>query len=418
MGTIDLNGRDWAVGLQWLSPNSSGDGLEDQARSLCEELEGDFILPMQQSGKMRIGIGSRDASHNSGQRSLAAAVANAESGQWCGLFENNGQFILLASADGLPYPSSDILFDDKDEAINKMKVFLGLKNWKQRFAPEGFAIDNCIPKSLSDLDFDTTVGVLRPPKLPFSVKLQETVRSYGFYGLIGFTLVAGAAWGVNKYFAQQEAERLAAAQAAAQEKKRIEELEAERKRIASIVSEWEVIEPSTITMDRCLKKAANITTAISGWALQAWVCNDEHLKVEFERESYGKIAHLRAKLLKHGFTVKVTTGVSVESSYAFSLETTQKSPVLADRDMSQAQLIDSSTAWIGGLNLSSNGLETEDVGTSRQGNKVGKFSFSMTDVIAPRALGTALSTVEGLSITELRFDGSSYNLKGAVYYEN
>ena len=174
----------YAIGLFW---NDVDEGVDpaSSARKMAARPGMDADLFVVRASGQQYGLAKKEEGLVKGMPSLAAHLADTHRGSWCGAFEVEGGYYVIAVSDDVIRPDTDRLFADSVEARNAFDEIHSMRDWSDIYAPDDFGVDGSRDGSLQSL----LTG--KPRAFLQEVDRVSNVVRYGGYAIVALLLVGG-----------------------------------------------------------------------------------------------------------------------------------------------------------------------------------------------------------------------------------
>lgn len=166
-GTISINGREYAVGLLW-QMGSAAARLDKVARSTATQADADLFC-VRSGAVPQFGLGWTEEGHQSGLPAGAVGVADQLSGSAVAMFRVDNGFWYVAIHNDAILPEGDILFQDEDEARERLLRDLDTNQYEMVIAPPEFGIalgEAPKPEELLERLDGPALRMVKPPLRP------------------------------------------------------------------------------------------------------------------------------------------------------------------------------------------------------------------------------------------------------------
>lgn len=278
-GVVKVGRRTYAVGLFW-QPSPSG-RVAQAAREAAQQpgQKADYYCARAASKSVAIpqyGLGQEALGHRVGMPTLAASLANVQPGSWAGAFRLREGTWVVVVRDDLVAPDGDFLFDNDDQARDRLLQEVSLGGVQRVYAPDGWAVPGSDPTPLPLLLQDRADCLLQPVKVPVKL-LMYGAAALAVIGLLIFLFMQ---W-------QAEQDRLAAEAEAAANAGPISSMTEvwnwpppekayERK--------WEKQPKAAEVFNTCRSLFEKANASELGWRVKNAVCSGGTLSVERDQE--------------------------------------------------------------------------------------------------------------------------------------
>jgi hypothetical protein len=266
-GVIQVNKRNYAVGLYWEGVEDSSDA-SSHARERADDA--DFYCVYKAPNKTQVGFANRTQGHKTNMPSLAAHIASGRNGRFLALFAvEDGFYILGVREDGIN-PLLERFVSSRDEA---MDLFEDAKadNWDEMIAPNAFGW-----KDTTEIHIDDCLRG-RPP-----IRLKDIKRSGYLVKLILLgTLVATCIFGFQLW-QQMDAEQQARFQAEADALKAAATdaiLPGQQQKIEIPEAPWVNRTLGSYFLQKCVSDIMEFPLDIPGWKVNNFICENPRTPV-------------------------------------------------------------------------------------------------------------------------------------------
>lgn len=284
-GVLVYEGKRYAVGLNWLVGDDSGNNALALRRA--KDFGADFYC-MRSNVVSQHGFGSLSKGHRIGMPALASVVADVFVGEWHGIFvAENGWWYLAVHADNIA-PDGDLFFTSEEEAYNYFIEQGKAHRWPRSYAPISWNLSD----ATSEIPLNKVIGeVAAPPLKPVTVDAVfsgRTNRNVAVAGgmVLGLLLILGMIG--QQFLPSLIPNRLQVPgpnvnvadilQAPPQEPVLLAEQETANLVVHSAVSPVDAIQV-------CMDKLSAISIGLPGWTLRSVRCRENFAEATWGRSS-------------------------------------------------------------------------------------------------------------------------------------
>lgn len=158
-GVMKYGGRDYAVGLLWLTAEGEEENIKDTKRK-ARNLKADFYAN-RDTVVNQFGFGYLEQGHSRGMPAGASAAADIMVGEWHGVFQaENGWWYLAVHADAIA-PDGDMLFESEDDAYQHFIHQSEISRWPRTYVPKHWEF----PENSGEVSLDTLFDDIPGAKL-------------------------------------------------------------------------------------------------------------------------------------------------------------------------------------------------------------------------------------------------------------
>lgn len=283
-GVVKVGRRTYAVGLYW-QPSPSG-RVAQAAREAAQQpgQKADYYCVRGASKSVAIpqyGLGQEAMGHRVGMATLAASLANVQPGSWAGAFRLREGTWVVVVRDDLIAPDGDFLFDNDDQARDRLLQEVSLGGVQRVYAPDGWAVPGSDPTPLPLLLQDRADCMLQPVTVPLKLIM------YGVAGLavLGLLIFLFMQWQADQERIAAEAEAAAAGPISAMTQT-WQWPPAEK----AYERRWEKQARMAEVFDTCRKLFEQARASELGWRIKGIVCSGGSLTVDRDMEKAGRFA--------------------------------------------------------------------------------------------------------------------------------
>lgn len=134
LGILKYNGKDYAVGLLWLTTNAEETDTK-ALKNKAKQIKADFYA-VRDTIVNQYGFGYLEQGHGRRFPAAAATAADILVGEWHGVFKaENGWWYVAVHSDAVA-PDGDIFFENEDEAYQHFIAQSEAYRWPKTFVPD------------------------------------------------------------------------------------------------------------------------------------------------------------------------------------------------------------------------------------------------------------------------------------------
>ncbi|QQR68545.1 MAG: type 4b pilus protein PilO2 [Alphaproteobacteria bacterium] len=279
-GVVSIGRRDYAVNLYWqISP--SGRVLQsarEAARQSSPPTEFVAVRAENRSGRVpQFGLGQNALGHRQGLPSLAGTLAESYPGSWAGAFRLREGICVIIVREDLITPDGDAIYEDENEARQRLIQEVNLGGLQRVYAPEGWSIPSIDSTPLALLLQGRAECTLKPVE----VSRQAVVATVVVALLLGGGVVAWNLWQAEQRRADQE--RMA---------RQEQESQLQKKNYNGLTTEevyppwprtWEMSPRATEWLQACMDALRTLPVGVAGWQAGDMSCVDGAASVTWTR---------------------------------------------------------------------------------------------------------------------------------------
>ncbi len=183
VGTFVIGKTQYAAGLFWQAAPSAG-AAEKAARDLARDpaMDADLFC-VRKSDQIQFGLGKTKNEHQAGMVAIAAALADAQTGNWLGVFQVDDGYIFCSVRKGAIMPDGDAFYTEEEEARSRLTSDLSFGNWDLIYAPATWAIADSEEGNIEEFIKSGKGARLRPVKVnPMPALIMSGVVMVGLAG--------------------------------------------------------------------------------------------------------------------------------------------------------------------------------------------------------------------------------------------
>lgn len=262
-GTIKVGKVEYAIDLQWETPNDAGKAAKEAreyAAAAAQDDRPDFFC-VRKGSKTQYGLGFAKLGHKTNLPSLAAHICQSKKPNFVALFKIDGGFYLLAVRDDNILSDTERFIENSGEASNALNRLINQYDYPEIIAPQQFDIDGSKEQSIEEVLSGST-----------SVRLKEIKRSSSYvkWALAGGVAVA-VIFGGRYYYQMVAQERIDEAAKLmfdqAQETVGLKEAKIEIPRMP-----WDGQPMGVRLLETCLAEIQKFPLDIPGWNVTSLDC--------------------------------------------------------------------------------------------------------------------------------------------------